>query len=405
MTAIRPNLLKLLAPLSAFVLTVAVLLALNDPREITPAERPTQSFVSLGYDYLQKARQNGDPAYYSRAERSFDIVLRRDPHDVDALLGAATLAGLRHEFREQLRLGVEARHLMPESVGAYPEIADAQVELGRYPAAETTLQRMVDRKPNLSAYARISYYRELHGDLDGAIDAMRLGISAGGGAPENVAYVQVLLGDLELQGGKVRAARLAYVAALRSLPGYPAALVGLARADAADGDLGRAAVRLRRAADRLPLTSTLLLLADVERTLGRHDEAGASLAAARAEQTLYRQARTLPDAEAVLTEANHGSPARAVRLGRRVWAAAPSVRSADALGWAFTRAGDPRRGLVWARRALHTGSLDPLFRLHAGVAARRAGERPAAERYLTGAAKGSAALSPASLQLLEEARS
>ena len=30
---------------------------------------------------------------------------------------------------------------------------------------------MVDRKPNLAAYARVSYFRELHGDLDGALAA------------------------------------------------------------------------------------------------------------------------------------------------------------------------------------------------------------------------------------------
>ena len=94
-----------------------------------------------------------------------------------------------------------------------------------------------------------------------------------------------------------------------------------------------------------------------------------------------------------------------MRLGRRVWRAAPSVRSADALGWALTRAGEPRQGLLWARRALGTGSLDPLFRLHACVAARRSGERREAERDLTIAAQGSAALSPASLRLLQEMRS
>jgi tetratricopeptide (TPR) repeat protein len=405
MTAIRPNLLKLLAPLATFGLTVALLLALNGPRDIALPERTPLSYVSLGYDYLQKARDNGDPTNYSRAERSFDAALRRDARDIDALLGAATLAGLRHNFPEQLRLGFKARGLMPESVAAYPEIADAQIELGRYGAAERTLQRMIDLRPNLSAYARISYYRELGGDLDGAVETMRLAVSAGGGAPENVAYVQALLGDLELQRGQVRAARLAYVAALRSLPGYPAGLVGLARADAAGGDLGRAAVRLRRAAERLPRTSTLLLLADVERTLGKRDEAGAALAAVKAQQRLYRQARTLPDAEAVLAEADHGSPARAVRLGRRVWDAAPSVRSADALGWALTRAKRPRAGYAFARRALRLGSRDPLFNLHAGVAARRSGLRGEAERYLTTAAKGASALPPAAVRLLQEVRS
>jgi tetratricopeptide (TPR) repeat protein len=401
MTPIRRHLLKLLAPLATFA-CVVLLLAPGGSSEGQPRESGAR-YASIGNDLLQKARETGDPSYYTRAERSFHAALRRDARDVDALLGAATLAGLRHDFGEQLRLGIEARRLMPESVAAYPEIADAQVELGRYRAAERTLQRMLDIKPNLTSYSRVSYFRELHGELDGAVEAMRLAASAGGGARENVAYVQVLLGDLELQRGRVGAARLAYISALRSRPGYPAGMVGLARADAASGDLGRAAARLRRAADRLPLTATLVLLAEVERELGRPAAADGALAAARAQQRLYREAATLPDAEAVIFEADHGSPARAVRLGRRVWDAAPSVRSADALGWALTRAGRPHEGHAFARRAVRLGSRDPLFRLHAGIAARAAGLAASAARHLAVAADARAALSPRAARRLEEA--
>jgi tetratricopeptide (TPR) repeat protein len=219
-----------------------------------------------------------------------------------------------------------------------------------------------------------------------------------------VAYVQVLVGDLELQRGRTRAARLAYISALRSMPGYPAGLVGLARADAADGDLGRAAVRLRRASERLPLTATLVLLADAERALGNDGAASGALAAAEAQQGLLSDGSVRPDAEAVLFAADFGSPARAVTLGRRVWRAAPSVRSADALGWALTRAGRPREGFVFARRALQLGSRDPLFRLHAGIAAKEAGLAAPAARHLAVAAEGRAALSPRALDLLREAR-
>ena len=144
---------------------------------------------------------------------------------------------------------------MPERVAAYPEIADAQIELGRYEAAERTLQRMLDLKPNLAAYARVSYYRELNGDLDGA----RRGDAAGGvrrrrGAGERRPTSRRCSAISSSSAGEPAAARAAYMAALRSLPGYPAGLVGLARVDAAGGDLGRAAVRLRRASERLPLT-------------------------------------------------------------------------------------------------------------------------------------------------------
>jgi hypothetical protein len=58
------------------------------------------------------------------------------------------------------------------------------------------------------------------------------------------------------------------------------------------------------------------------------------------------------------------------------------VRSADALGWALTRSGKPDEGLRWAHRALKLGSLDPVFRYHAAVAARKLGRRGEAARDL-----------------------
>jgi tetratricopeptide (TPR) repeat protein len=319
-------------------------------------------------------------------------------------VGAGTLAGTRHDFAEQLRLGAEARRVAPDLARPLTVIADAQVELGRYPAAARTIQRLVDTKPSLPAYARVSYYRELHGDFGGALSAMRYAASAGGG-PEGTAYVETLLGDLELARGRTAAAREAYLSARRDAPAFPQALTGLARIDAADGRLRRAAARLRRSTNRLPLTTALTLLSEVEMALGRRRAATADLAAARYQHRLLRRSRTLPDAEAVLFEANHGSPAEAIRLGRRVWRLAPSIRSSDALGWALTRAGRTLDGLRWAQRALATGSMDPMFRLHAGVSALRSGRRGEAERYLTAAVRGAAALSPSARRLLEEAQS
>jgi tetratricopeptide (TPR) repeat protein len=426
MTLSPPTLIKLLTPVAVFAVVLAVLVALNrggapfppaiaDPgaptgdavkdfqRAVRAAPGSAAAYAGLGDAYLARARETADPGFYTRAERAFDAALRRDPDHLGALIGAGTLAGLRHEFRAQLTLGRRAAALAPQLARPYTVIADAQIELGRHRQAARSIQRLVDGKPGLAAYARASYYRELSGDLPGAVAAMRLAASAGG-TPENVAYVQALVGDLELQRGRVGAARLAYAAALRSVPGYPAGLVGLARADAAGGEPGRAAARLRRAAARLPLTSTLALLAQVEREVGRPAAAAAALDAARAQQRLYRAAATAPDAEAVVFEAEFGSPAAAVRLGRRVWRAAPSVRSADALGWALTRAGRPFTGYRLAQRALRLGSRDPAFRLHAGIAAREAGLAGPASRHLAIAAAGRAALGPRAAALLRAAR-
>jgi tetratricopeptide (TPR) repeat protein len=373
------------------------------PPPAPAAGRAGPDYALLGDKYLARARETGDPAFYSRAERAFDAALRKDPASVDGLVGAGTLAGFRHDFAEQLRLGEAARRLAPQLARPLPVIADAQIELGRYGQATRTIQRLVDLKPGLPSYARISYFRELHGDTGGAVRAMRFAVSAGGG-PEGSAYVETLLGDLELARGELGAARIAYREALRDVHDFPQALTGLARIDAASGRLRLAAARLRRSPDELPLTTALTLLAEVEQALGDRRAANADLAAARIQHRLLRRSRTLPDAEAVLFETNHGSPARAVRLGRRVWRLAPSIRSADALGWALTRAGRPVAGLAWARRALALGSRDPQFSIHAGVAALRSGRRSQADRYRTMAVRGEAALSPAARRLLEEVR-
>ena len=137
---------------------------------------------------------------------------------------------------------------------------------------------------------------------------------------------------------------------------------------------------MRRVVERLPLPEYVIALGETELAAGGPGRR--TLALVSAEQRLQRAAGVDVDAELAVFEADHGSPARSVVLARRAWAAAPSVRAADALGWALTRSGNPSQGLVWARRALRLGSLDPLWRAHAGLAALAAGRSDEGRRQL-----------------------
>jgi tetratricopeptide (TPR) repeat protein len=347
-----------------------------EPREV-------DGLSTLAGAYLQKVRETADAAYYARAQTALDRALRIAPADPGALTERGALELSRHDFRGALATALRARAAAPEANKPYGVLVDALVELGRYRAAGRALQTMVDLKPNLDAYARVSYFRELHGDLRGAASALQLAISAGGEVPENAAYVQTLLGDLELLRGRPAAAALAYRGALAQLPHYGAAVYGLARADAARGHLRRGIARLRALVARLPLPAYAVALGDFELAAGRAADARRDLALVGAEERLLRAAGVNTDVDLALYEADHGSPRRGVLLGRRAWAQAPSVRSADALGWALTRAGRPRAGLAWARRALDLGSRDPSFLCHAGTAAAAAGERALARTWLT----------------------
>ena len=313
-------------------------------------------------------------------------MLAREPRNAGALVERAGLALSRHDFRLGLELARRAQRLEPAGVAALPPLVDALVELGRHDEAERTLQRLVDRKPNLSAYARVSYLRELRGDLGGAASALALAAAAGGPAPENVAAIEVLRGDLALVRGR-RARRAARVRRWRSRSSPPTPRRrpggrGSPRSTATCAARWRAGGASSRGC-RCPSTRS--------RSARRSSPPGGSraaredLALVRAEQGLLGGAGVNRDAELALFEADHGDRARAVRLARRAWAAAPGVRSADALGWALTRAGRPREGVKWAARARRLGSADPLFAFHAGVAARAAGDRAGGRRLLRSA--------------------
>jgi hypothetical protein len=106
------------------------------------------------------------------------------------------------------------------------------------------------------------------------------------------------------------------------------------------------------------------------------------LTVARAEFARLTRAGENTATEEAVFEADHGSGRRALSLGRRAWRLAPSVRGADALGWALTRSGRPAAGLRFAKRALRLGAREPLWLFHAGIAADGAGEDALGRRLL-----------------------
>jgi len=344
--------------------------------------------VALAGEYLQRVRETGDVAFYQRAELLLRGVLAREPRNADALVALGGLALSRHDFAGGLQLARRSR----AGLAALPVMVDALVELGRYDAARRALQRLADLKPNLSTYARVSYLRELHGDLAGAASALDLAAAAGGPAPENAAAIEVLRGDLALVRGRPAEARAAYGRALSEAPRYAPAEAGRARLAAdeagrggvrpaaggrpsAVAGLGRTIRLYRGLVARLPLPEYAIGLGEAELAAGKVRAARRDLALVRVQQRLLARAGVNTDTELAVFESDHGRPARGLRLARRAWAAAPSVRSADAVGWALTRSGRPEAGLRWARRARRLGSADPLFALHAGMAARGAERR------------------------------
>jgi len=292
----------------------------------------------------------------------------------------------RHDFRAALAWGTRALKANPDAPDAYGVVFDALVELGRYRAAVTTAQAMVDRKPALGSLARVSYARELLGDQPGAVAAM-IQAAAGSGSATDRAYVQTLIGNLHLGAGRRAPAEAAYRRALDGLPGYGLAEVGLARVAAARGDLAAAARLLEPAAARLPMPATVALLGDVLAASGDDAAAGRQYQLVRVIEQLNQANGVAVDLELARFEADHArdpgaDPDRAVAMARRALTERPNIYGEDTFGWALRQAGRARQALPHARAAVRLGTRDALLWYHLAAVEADLGMTAPARRHL-----------------------
>jgi tetratricopeptide (TPR) repeat protein len=253
--------------------------------------------VALGQAYLQKARETGDPSYYTKGEQLFGRALARNPDHVGAFIGKASLAMSRHQFAVARDIARQAAEKNPYSAEARGILADAYVQLREYDNAVRVLDEMVHLKPNLSSYSRISYMRELTGDREGAIRAMEMAVQAGAPDAENTAWCIVQLGNLYLAASRFSHAEDAYHAALRRFPNYVHAYAGLAKVSAGRKNYDSAIEYYQKAIDRVPMPEFLIGLSSVYMKTGKTAEAQAQLDLLTKIKTVYEANGVSMDAE------------------------------------------------------------------------------------------------------------
>ncbi len=349
---------------------------------LTAAPDDWKSFAYLGLAYVQQARVTADPTYYPKAEGVLETSMRLQPHgNEEALVGLAALAAARHDFAGALRDGERARALDPYDANVYGVIGDAQLELGRYPAAFATFQKMVDLKPNLSSYARVSYARELKGDVAGALGAMSYARDVAG-TPADVAWASYQIGELYFNSGRPDEARSAYRRGLEADPSYVPNEAGLAKVAWAAGDVQAAVAGYRRVVQRYPAPEHVIALGDLYASLGETSQAQQQYALVRAEETLFRANGVNIDLELALFDADHGDPVGALRAARAEWGRRHSIHVADAYAWALYANGRYPQAATMSDRARALGTHNALFFFHAGMIQLRLGHRDAARTLL-----------------------
>jgi tetratricopeptide (TPR) repeat protein len=342
-----------------------------------------RSLDSLGLAYQLRARETGDPTYYTKSDEALHRALALAPRDLIATSGLGSLALSRHRFREALVLGRRAHAISPTTARNYGVIGDALVELGRYHAAFRTFDTMASIQPSLSSYARISHARQLLGDVPGAIAAMKLAVDAADGQGEAAAWTHVQLGLIYLSVGRFAAAATEDRQALWIFPDYAYALDALARAEAGLGHYRTAIGFEQQAVNRIPLPQYVSTLGDLYGATGHRNLAQKQYELIGVIQRLLVANGVKTDLETALFNVDHGIRLHAsLALARLAQRERPSIDGDDVLAWALGRTGHCGEALRYSTRAVRLGTLDALKFFHRGMIEGCLGHRTAQHAWL-----------------------
>ncbi|MBN8850679.1 MAG: hypothetical protein BGO55_30755 [Sphingobacteriales bacterium 50-39] len=207
-----------------------------------------KSILALTTLFIQEARVTGNYMYYDKAAlKCVNKVLKQDTSNGEALTFKSLIYLSQHHFADGLALAEKAHQINPFNAFIYGLLVDGNVEMGQYDSAVANADRMVSVRPDIRSYSRISYLREIHGDYQGAIEAMEMAVNAGGEGDETTEWCRVQLGRLYEYTGDLKSAEMHYTIALDERPGYALAWAGLARVAVAGGQYQKAIGYYRKA--------------------------------------------------------------------------------------------------------------------------------------------------------------
>ncbi len=313
-----------------------------------------------------QAVAEGEPlVLYNTAAGALERAERLAPGDRMNDVAGGLLALARHDFALARTLGTRAHEADPFDSEALAIVVDANVEMGAYEEAKRLVEKLLGLRPSLAAYSRLSYIRELHGDVDGALEALILAGNAGTGTRSDLAQVTLLRASLMATHGDLDDAERLFHEAHRH-SSTAANDAGLARVLIARDNLGEAQALLEKAMRTSPRPDVALLLDEIYVATGNREgraEVGRFLDANLADE---RAVGADVDMEASLIAADHGKWGMALHLARAAYERRPeNIFTAAALAWALHGNGSPGEAIPLIEKALRLGTRDPVLHYRA----------------------------------------
>ncbi len=183
--------------------------------------KDSKSKLLLAQLYMKEARITGEhPYYYPATLKILDNILQTDSVQFEAMAFKSSVLLSLHHFQEALEVGQKAQAINSNNGFIYGVLCDANVELGNYDEAVKMSDKMQSVRPGLESYSRASYLREIHGNNQAAIEALKMAFQAALPGTEEASWVGNTLGQLLLHTGDLKHAEEISNLVLEQRPSY-----------------------------------------------------------------------------------------------------------------------------------------------------------------------------------------
>ncbi|MFN0276110.1 MAG: tetratricopeptide repeat protein [Chitinophagales bacterium] len=226
-----------------------------------------KSYLELATVFITEGRITGNIGYYNESamqmlDHIIDAKQNNKQFEFEALNYKAAVLLSMHQFQQAYDVAKQAAQISNRNSGLMGAMVDAYVELGKYDAAVKMCDSMINLKPDIRSYSRVSYLRQINGDNRGAIEAMTYAVGAGLPGAENTEWARVTLGDLFMNIGALDTAELLYKESLTMRPGYVYAEMGLAKIEKAKKNYDAAIQHCENAIQIISESSFITFMAD-----------------------------------------------------------------------------------------------------------------------------------------------
>ena len=324
----------------------------------------------LGSLFLQRARETGSVEDLRRAEdiARASFALRSRKNGIALHVLATSLVG-QHRYQEALE---EVRLLVADDSAnlAYRALqGEIEMELGLYPAAESSFARLRSWKHKLTVAPRLARWEELKGNVSHARlmleRARREALRQANLPREQKAWFHFRVGDLAFRYGRDGDAEQAWKAGLKLSPRDHRLLSGMSRLAMSRREWAEA-IRYGEAAMAESLDpATLGLLADAYSATG--DPAKAAEYVRTMELVVMAQPGAFHRAWSLYLLDHDRQVAAVLKNVAAEMESRQDVYGYDLLAWALHKNGRPCEARQALRRAFVLGTRDPLLLAHARV--------------------------------------